>query len=58
MYSIEAIWLKGNVGQVLPNPHRALTVPTCGVGLSGVGGEADRQQVGELGGQVVFPGDH
>ncbi len=39
-------------------PPPLLPLLTCAVRLSRVGGEADYLQVGELGGHVVFPGDH
>lgn len=43
-----------------PPPTLPSTLPllTCAVGLPRVGGEAYYLQVGELGGHVVFPGDH
>lgn len=41
-----------------PTTPTILHLLTCAVGLSRVGGEADYLQVGELGGHVVFPGNH
>ena len=41
-----------------PPPPALPSFLTCAVGLPRVGGEADYLQVGELGGHVVFPGDH